>query len=548
MEIDRDALLQTFQEESQENMRALEEALVDLENRPEDDGLLQMIFRIVHTFKGNASMVGLEKLAELAHVLEDLLECLREHTVPVTADLITLLLRSVDALRDLVPGAIAGSEEIPPAHAALLKQIYERLPASVGEGASGPSVVVAERRQGPAGRRESDGLPRGGRPRTLRVDIGKLDRMLNLAGEIAIAQGRLRQVLEERGGRLGEEALEIQGGVDRMWMDLQELIMKARMVPLGPVFRQYIRTVRDVARTHCKIASLVIEGEDVEVDTTVVEHLRDPLTHMIRNAVDHGIELPEERRARGKDPCGRVNLRAFHDTGNLVIQLSDDGAGFNRERIVAKARVRGSVGEPEKMIDTELYALAFEPGFSTAEIVTELSGRGVGMDIVRKNIDALRGTVAIDSKDGEGATITIRLPLTVATIEGMAVGVGGESYLIPLDAVLECVELPEEERRFASGRGVLNLRGEALPYLRLRDVFRLGGEAPRRESVVVVRQGGRSVGLAVDLLHGESQAVIKPLGKLFQGIPSVAGSTILGNGRVALILDVPGLLREAERV
>jgi two-component system chemotaxis sensor kinase CheA len=266
---------------------------------------------------------------------------------------------------------------------------------------------------------------------------------------------------------------------------------------------------------------------------------------MIRNAVDHGIEPPHARKARGKDPCGRVTLRASHDAGSIVIQVADDGAGLDRKRIIERAMSLGIVAEPEKLPDAEIYGLIFEPGFSTAETVTDLSGRGVGMDVVRRNVDALRGSVAIDSRPGEGTTITIRLPLTLAIIEGFGVGVGDETYVIPLEAVLECVELPAQEQHQGNGHGVLYLRGRVLPYLRLRKLFALGDRAPSRENVVIVQHGDGQAGIAVDVLYGASQAVIKPLGELFEGLPGIAGSTILGNGRIALILDVPSLLRQA---
>lgn len=321
--------------------------------------------------------------------------------------------------------------------------------------------------------------------------------------------------------------------------------MKVRMVPLGPIFRRYLRTVRDVAAAHGKQARLVVEGEDVEVDTSVVEHIRDPLTHMIRNAIDHGIEAPDVRRRRGKDPCGCVTLRAFRDAGSIVIQVADDGAGLDRARIADRARALGTVPDLEALTDQQLHRLVLEPGFSTADAVTDLSGRGVGLDVVRRNVERLRGAVEIESRDGGGTTITLRLPLTLAIIAGFAVGVAGETYLMPLDAVVECLDLPREECPHADGRGVLNLRGAALPYLRLREVFGLGGSPPEREQVVVVDHDGGQVGLAVDALYGESQTVIKPLGKLVRNATGFAGSAILGSGKVALILDVAALLRQA---
>jgi two-component system chemotaxis sensor kinase CheA len=320
--------------------------------------------------------------------------------------------------------------------------------------------------------------------------------------------------------------------------------MRMRLVPLGPVFRQHLRTVRDAAAARGKQVQLTLEGEDVEVDASVVDHLRDPLTHMIRNAVDHGIEMPDARRASGKDPTGTVALRARHEGGTVVIELADDGAGLRRDRILARARERGLIAEGAELSEAEAHRLIMEPGFSTAETVSELSGRGVGMDVVRRNVEALRGSIEIASRPGAGTTITTRLPLTVAIIDGFTVSVGSESYVIPLDAVTECLAMAADERR-EDGRGVFSLRGAPLPYVRVRSLFGVAGAPPARENMVVVRHGARLAGLVVDELLGGGQAVVKPLGKMFQRLPGVSGSTILGDGRVALILDVADLLQRA---
>lgn len=542
MEIDREAIIKTYLAESLEHLSGMEEALVMLEEQPEDEKTIEAIFRVAHTLKGNASSLGFTEVAEFAHAVEDVLERLRNRTLRVESGLVTLLLQAVDALRQMVPGAIAG-EGPQPAHMRLLKQLTGQTLMVLSEGKASPNPTAGESRRRPFGRRRQDAQAWAESRRTLRVDIDKLDRMLDLTGEIAIAQGRFRQMLQERNGAM-EEILEAHRQADILFLDLQEQIMKIRMVPVGPMFRQYIRVVRDMAQAHGKRSRLIIEGGDVEVDTTVIEHLRDPLTHMIRNAVDHGIESPETRKAAGKDPSGSIVLRAFHDAGSIVIQLEDDGAGLNRDRILQTALSRGMVSESQRLSDEEIYRFIFEPGFTTAETVSDLSGRGVGMDVVRRNIDALRGTIAIDSRPGAGTTITIRLPLTLAIIEGFAVGVEGETYVIPLDTVLECHDLPEEERERIDGDGVINLRGKPLPYLRLRDFFGLRGSAPQRESVLVVQHQGGQAGLVVDALYGERQAVIKPLGRLLYGLQGVSGFTILGNGQVALILDIPALLKE----
>jgi two-component system chemotaxis sensor kinase CheA len=384
-----------------------------------------------------------------------------------------------------------------------------------------------------------------GRSRTLRVDVAKLDKLIDLSGEIAISRGRLADMLERRVSLTVDDILEAHREADRLYLDLQDLIMQARMVPLGPTFQQHHRTVRDLSAAGQKQVRLHLEGEDVEVDTAVVEHIRDPLMHMIRNALDHGLEAPAERQARGKDPCGQISLRAFHEGALVVIQVADDGKGLDRDRILRRAVERGLVAEGATPTDAEAFGLIFEPGFSTAEKVTEVSGRGVGMDVVRRNVDALRGSVSVESAPGQGTTVTLRFPLTLAIIQGFRVVVAGEVYILPLDVVAECVELPEGQE---GGRtGVLNLRGQPLPFLRLREHFGLGGAPPLRENAVVVEHAGARVGLAVDSLLGESQTVIKPLGKMFQGIRGISGSAILGDGRVALILDVGGLLREALR-
>jgi two-component system chemotaxis sensor kinase CheA len=531
---DRDLLLQTFLTEAAEHLRALEEALVALEARPDDAELLNEIFRVAHSLKGDALMVGFPRIADFAHGLEDLLDRLRDGALAVDADLTTLLLRAVDVLRALVTAAPGGEghDAVPPD--------LEATQAALAAACAGPAAEAAAPAEHAAV--ASSVTAEAG---TLRVDVAKLDRMLNLTGEIAIARGRVAQMMAALPAHVGQDILEAHRDADRLQLELQEQVMKARMVPVGPFFRQYARTVRDVARAHGKAVRLVIEGDDVEMDTRVVERLRDPLTHMIRNSIDHGIESPELRAALGKPPEGCLTLRAAHEGGLIVIDVRDDGAGFNRPRIAERARATGLAPAPEQLPDADLLALVFAPGFSTAETVTDLSGRGVGMDVVRRNIEGLRGTLAIESVDGEGATITIRLPLTLAIIDGFGVGVGDETYIVPLDAVLECLALPVDPHRDGNGRGVINLRGEALPYLRLRDRFNATGAAPRREHVLVVQHAGGRAGIAVDALYGERQAVIKSLGAGLDGLSGLSGSTILGDGRVALILDVPALLREA---
>jgi two-component system, chemotaxis family, sensor kinase CheA len=543
--LDRAELLQIFTAESEENLREMEVSFVQLESAPQDEETLQAIFRAAHTIKGNAAGLGFPALAKFAHGVEDVLDGLRTGAMVLTTPLATILLQTVDALRQLVSAAVKGADELLPEHLELLEDLMVEGGGGRNSGVA-PSESKKERRA-EQGRRRADHSG-GMRAQTLRVEIEKLDRMLNLTGEIAVARERLAGLLEETDhAKQLEDILEAHRAADRLFMDLQEEVMKIRMVPLGPTFRQFVRTVRDVATAQGKLAYVELAGEDVDVDMNVIEHLRDPLTHIVRNAVDHGIEEPERRRELGKDPRGRLSLQAWHEGGSIVIKVQDDGAGLERSKVIERARAMGYTADFDKLNDHELFRLILEPGFSTASEVTEFSGRGVGMDVVRRNVEALRGVISIESRAGVGTTITIRLPLTLAIIRGFAVGVDEETYIMPLDAVIECIELPRDGSEEFASRGVINLRGQALPYVRLRECFRLGGQPTERENVLVLRYHDQRVGLVVDRLFGENQTVIKPLSRTLGELPGVSGSAILGNGRVALILEVEGLLREALR-
>ncbi|GAB1458932.1 hypothetical protein MASR2M50_07060 [Thauera sp.] len=311
------------------------------------------------------------------------------------------------------------------------------------------------------------------------------------------------------------------------------------MVQIGETFNRFNRVVRDTSREMGKDIELAISGGETELDKSMVEKIGDPLMHLVRNAMDHGLEQPALREANGKPARGRLELNAFHDSGSIVIEVVDDGAGLNRDRILAKAIERGLVQAGQTLSDAEIYNLIFEPGFSTAEKVTNISGRGVGMDVVRRNIQSLRGSVDVRSEPGQGSRFAIRLPLTLAIIDGFLVGVGDAAYVIPLDSVVECIELSAD----ASERDYVNLRGEVLPLVRLRQLFAMSGEAPPRQNVVVVQYAGTKSGIVVDQLLGEFQTVIKPLGSIFRNIKGIGGSTILGSGEVALILDVQALVQ-----
>jgi two-component system chemotaxis sensor kinase CheA len=532
-----------FLTETEEQLVCLEQELLALEGSASPLSL-RAVFRTVHTLKGGMGAMGLSAAVELAHSLEELLTRVEAGVLVLHSGLGTLLLQSVDALRELV-----GLKPVAEPDLRLPASDVHSLLASMVEAArplAPPTSSGDAEFHGPetsAGQAE----PSSGRERTLRVGLDRLDRMLDLTGEIAIARGRLTTMLAQAHRYTSQQLLEAHREADGLYLDLQELVMKVRMVPIGRTFQPFTRVVRDLCLSTGKRVRLEVSGQDVEVDTTVAELIRDPLTHLVRNAMDHGMEPPEVREAGGKEPTGTLALRAFHEAGSIIIQVAEDGAGLDRARILARARERRWVRPDEEPEDAALFGFIFEPGFSTAERVTELSGRGVGMDVVKRNVELLRGSICVDTAPGKGTTFSLRLPLTLSIIEGFSVGMGEDTYVIPLEHVVECVELPPAERR--PGRtGIFNLRGEPLPYLRLREHFSLGGAPPARESIVVIGHGRGRAGIAVDLLLGQGQTVIKPLGKPCQGLPGLAGSTLLGDGRVALILDVPALLQQALKV
>lgn len=375
--------------------------------------------------------------------------------------------------------------------------------------------------------------------RSIRVDADKLDQLINLVGELIIAGASVNLIA--RRAQIGD----LQESTSKLSMLVEEVrdsALQLRMVKIGATFNRFQRVVHDVSRDLAKDIALTISGEETELDKTVVEKIGDPLMHLVRNAMDHGIESAEVRAARGKPAQGTLKLNAFHDSGSIVITVQDDGGGLKRERILAKAIERGLVEAGHHLSDSEVYSLIFEPGFSTAEQITNLSGRGVGLDVVKRNITALRGTVSLASEDGLGTTVTVRLPLTLAIIDGFLVEVGKSVFAIPLDMIEECVAYTAEP-----GHDYTNLRGEVLPFIRLRELFSIPGTPSRGENIVVLKYAGQKAGLVVDTLLGEFQTVIKPLGHIFNQVTCISGSTILGSGDVALILDVPALVRQASQ-
>ncbi len=406
--------------------------------------------------------------------------------------------------------------------------------------------------------------------KSIRIDADKLDKLINLVGELVINSANVKRLSEI----IGEgDLLEATSVMSRLIEEIRESVMNVRMVEIGESFRRFERVVRDTSRELDKKINLVMQGTDTELDKNLVEKIADPLMHLVRNAMDHGLETPEIRVKNGKDEAGTLQLIAYHDTGSIVIEVKDDGAGLNTEKLLAKAIEKGIASENKKYSDSEIFSLIFEPGLSTATSVTNLSGRGVGMDVVRRNIEGLRGTVEIESALNQGTTIRIRLPLTMAIIDGFLVTVRNSYYVIPLEMVLECIESSEEENVMEKGNHFINFRGEVLPFLRLHEFFQLEEkyayhtsnpnlslveskskaqgmtrkkDQEERENVIVVKYGKQKAGLVVDELLGQFQTVIKPLGRLFDKLQGISGATILGSGAVALILDVPRLVNHAK--
>jgi two-component system chemotaxis sensor kinase CheA len=370
---------------------------------------------------------------------------------------------------------------------------------------------------------------------SIRVPAHKLDFLVDLVGELVTAQARLTQFASEQSDpRLQAISEEI----ERLSDELRDNTLGIRMLPIGTTFSRFKRLVRDLSQELGKRIALETHGEETELDKTVIERLSDPLVHLLRNSIDHGIESPEARTAAGKAPEGRIELSAEHSGGEVLIQIIDDGAGIDPERVRAKAVEKGIIPPDAVLSDKEALMLIFAPGFSTAEKVTNVSGRGVGMDVVKRNIDALRGRVSLDSVPGEGTTVSVRIPLTLAIIDGLQVQVGDSFFIMPLAAVEECVELVRQDKDRAA---FINLRGQMVPYVSLRTSFDIPGEAPRIEQVVVCNSQNSRIGIVVDRVIGEHQTVIKSLGKVYQDVRGISGATIKGDGSMALIIDIAAL-------
>lgn len=392
-------------------------------------------------------------------------------------------------------------------------------------------------------RKKRMGAVSGDSTSSIRVASHKLDSLVNLVGELVTVQARLTQLAAQRNDH---DLVQVSEEVERLAAELRDNAMGIRMLPIGTTFAKFKRLVRDLSTELGKEVNFTTSGEETELDKTVIDRLGDPLVHLIRNSIDHGIESPEQRRAAGKPAEGTIRLTAEHSGAHVLISVSDDGAGLDTEAIRAKAMEKGLISPDANLSEKEIFELILAPGFSTARSVSKVSGRGVGMDVVTSSIKSFGGTVEIASVKGKGTTITLKLPLTLAIIDGLLVTISDEYFVMPLNAVVECVELSADDRRRTHGRNLARVRDEIVPYIPLREVFSLGGNNPAIEQVVVTEIGERRIGFVVDKVVGQHQTVIKNLGKFLRHVEGVSGATIMGDGTVALILDINKLTQQVE--
>lgn len=537
----QESLIEVFREESMELLADLETALLELENCPEDEELVNRAFRALHTVKGNAAMFGFDEIEAFTHDLESVFDRVRKGHRKVDRELIDLTLRSRDII--LIMLRDPGDESLRQEREELTTLFAELLDVESGaqatvNGLSKPGtgdryVTASERMEGT-----------GSGP-SLRVASEKLDKLVDLVGELVTVQSSLTQLVSER---IDPELTTVAEKVESLTWELRENTFSIRMVPIGTAYRRIKRLVRDLSRELNQKVELVTEGAETELDKSVIEKLTDPLMHLIRNSVDHGIETADVREKFGKPRSGTVKLSAINSGADVVLTVEDDGSGLDTEAIRRKALQRGLVSEDSELTESEINNLVFVPGFSTAGEVTSVSGRGVGLDVVKRSIEGMRGTVEVDSCPGQGTAFTIRLPLTLAIIEGLLLLVGKEKYIVPLSIVEECVFLTRAEETAGHGRNITKLRGEIVPYVKMREWFGADGQPPEIQQVVIVREQGRRLGILVDHVIGEHQTVIKSLGKVYRDVDGVSGATILGDGTVSLILDVPRIMRVTEEM
>jgi two-component system chemotaxis sensor kinase CheA len=622
MTIDMSQFYQVFFEESAELLGEMERLLLELDVDAPGKDELNAIFRTAHSIKGGAGTFGFNEITETTHILESLLDKLRNDQLRLRSEMVDVFLKAVDVLKMQLAGRQSGSEVDAQAVADICKRLHEladgkqAAPAAVAPVVAPVAAVAAvkqapravETAQAPAAgdpapvdpspenlyailtgeelapaaaesygffadttppaqasvgeqpaRRATDAavemVPKTGRragdrgeaaeASSIRVGVEKVDQLINLVGELVITQAMLAQTASRVDPVLYESLMGGLATLERNTRDLQESVMSIRMMPISFVFSRFPRVVRDLAAKLNKQVELKTVGEGTELDKGLIEKIADPLNHLVRNSLDHGIETPDKRIAAGKDPKGTITLRAFHQGGNIIVEVADDGGGLSRAKILAKARERG-LAVSDDMPDQDVWQMIFEAGFSTADVVTDVSGRGVGMDVVRRNIHGMGGSIEISSLLGSGTCISIRLPLTLAILDGMSVAVGKEIFIIPLTYIIESLQPAPGDIKTISGQGsVVQVRGEYLPVVALHEKFKLKPNVADMDKgiMVILESEGAKTALFVDELVGQHQVVIKSLETNYRKAQGISGATIMGDGKVALILDVAALVR-----
>ncbi|MBZ7938450.1 response regulator [Campylobacter sp. W0018] len=610
---DMQEILEDFLVEAFELVEQIDHDLVELESNPEDLDLLNRIFRVAHTVKGSSSFLNFDVLTKLTHHMEDVLNKARHGELKITPDIMDVVLESIDRMKTLLNSIRDNGNDT--AIGMDIKPICTRLTAiSEGETPAGNSTPVEEKpvetpKEEPAQEPEVDvnqlsdseveaeierllkvrkaedqarrtkknqnlatSTPQktensdkkvpasssgGGMDQTIRVEVKRLDHLMNLIGELVLGKNRLLKIyddVEERyeGEKFLEELNQVVSQLSIITTDVQLAVMKTRMQPIAKVFNKFPRVVRDLSRDLGKQIELEISGEETELDKSIVEEIGDPIMHMIRNSCDHGVEDPATRIANGKPEKGIVQLKAYNEGNHIVVEITDDGKGLDPNALKAKAMEKNLITEREadQMTDKEAFALIFKPGFSTAAKVTNVSGRGVGMDVVKTNIEKLNGVIEIDSELGKGSTFKLKIPLTLAIIQSLLVGTQEEFYAIPLASVLETVRVPVNDIYTIEGKNVLRLRDEVLSLVRLSDVFGVKQvlESGDQTYVVVIGVAESKLGIIVDTLVGQEEIVIKSMGEYLQNIQGIAGATIRGDGRVTLIIDVGAMMDMAKEI
>lgn len=566
-------LVADFVMESREHLASIESQMLLLEQNPDDTDVIHSVFRGFHTIKGLAGFLEFAEIQQVAHEVETLLDLARNSKLSVTTGLVDVVLESADYLAravNAVEWSAAGNPKPAPEQGDLIVRIQhaatacpdptEMEPPIVNEGVEVPQIAVSPASEDlktvNAPLADNPSIPisqeqrsvsksaKGAEHFSVRVETQKLDFLMDMVGELVIAQSLIRHnpALANPNPRLLADLSQL----TRITAEVQRTTMAMRMIPIGQLFQRTARMVRDLSRKTGKRVQLETSGEETEVDKNIAEELSDPLLHMVRNSLDHGIELPAEREKAGKNPTASIKLAAYHQGGQIVIQISDDGRGLDRTKILKKARERGLVPDGAQLSNNDIFHLIFEPGFSTADKITDISGRGVGMDVVRKNVQKLRGRIDVQSTAGAGTTFLLNLPLTLAIIDGLVVAVGDHRYIVPICDVREMIRpTPELVSSVQERDEVAMVRGRLLPIVRLYQRFNV---IPRSENtcdglLVVAERDGKQFCLLIDDLIGKQEVVIKSLGEALKNITGIAGCAILGDGRVGLILDLSGVFR-----